>query len=169
MPIRNLLESASGLRIFEYRCAAGPADIPFTEVFADFSLSYVARGSFGCRTRGRHFELVAGSFLVGRSGDEYRCSHEHHDGGDECRSFRWSNSALEGTLWSWFCRLKGNCLRDPLLPRALKNGHGCAGTGQSGIENVSRRASDSADPVANELSSMGSRDTGRSQLPLWVR
>lgn len=95
MPIVNLLESAAGLRIFEYRCAAGPVDTPFTEVFDDFSLSYVTRGSFGCCTRGRHFELVAGSFLVGRRGDEYRCSHEHHDGGDVCLSFHWSSAALD--------------------------------------------------------------------------
>jgi AraC family transcriptional regulator len=95
VPITKLLESASGLRVFDYRCDAGPADTPFTEVFESFSLSYVARGSFGCTTRGRHFELVAGSFLVGRAGDEYQCSHEHHDGGDECLSFHWSGSALD--------------------------------------------------------------------------
>jgi AraC family transcriptional regulator len=95
VPVTRLLESASGLRVVDYRCAAGPADTPFTEVFDGFSLSYVARGSFGCTTRGRHFELVAGSLLVGRAGDEYRCIHEHHDGGDECLSFRWSGSALD--------------------------------------------------------------------------
>ena len=95
MPITKLLESACGLRILDYRCDAGPADTPFTEMFDDFSLSYVARGSFGCTTDGNHFELVAGSFLVGRAGDDYRCSHDHHDGGDECLSFQWSRSALD--------------------------------------------------------------------------
>jgi AraC family transcriptional regulator len=95
VPITTLLESASGWRVFKYRCSAGPADIPFTETFESFSLSYVARGSFGCTTRGRHSELVAGSFLVGRAGDEYECSHEHRRGGDECLSFHWSAAALD--------------------------------------------------------------------------
>lgn len=95
MPAIKLLESASGLRVLDYRCDAGPADIPFTEVFDSFSLSYVAHGSFGCTSRGRHFELVPGSFLVGRAGDEYQCDHEHHGGGDQCLSFHWSGSALD--------------------------------------------------------------------------
>lgn len=97
MQVAQILESASGLRVLDYRDDAGPADTPFTEAFDCFSLSYVARGSFGCTTRGRHFELLPGSFLVGRAGDEYRCSHEHHDGGDECLSFQWSAAALDAS------------------------------------------------------------------------
>jgi AraC-like DNA-binding protein len=46
----------------------------------------VRKGSFGCRTRGRFFELVAGSILVGHPGDEYTCTHDHVCG-DECLSF----------------------------------------------------------------------------------
>jgi AraC-like DNA-binding protein len=46
----------------------------------------VRKGSFGCRTRGRSFELVAGSILVGHPGDEYVCTHDHVCG-DECLSF----------------------------------------------------------------------------------
>lgn len=95
MPVTTLLQSASGLSVLDYRCQAVPTDTPFTEAFDSFSLSYVARGSFGCTTRGKHFELVAGCFLIGRTGDDYRCSHEHHDGGDECLSFHWSGSALD--------------------------------------------------------------------------
>jgi AraC family transcriptional regulator len=93
--LTTLLESASGLRISRYCCAAGPDDVPFTEVFEDFSLSYVSRGSFGCFTRGRQLELVAGSFLIGRARDEFQCTHEHHDGGDECLSFHWNDAALD--------------------------------------------------------------------------
>jgi len=95
VPTTTLLESASGLRVLDYRCQAGPSDIPFSESFDSYSLSYVARGSFGCTTRGRHFELVAGSFLIGRPGDDYQCNHEHHHGGDECLSFHWSGAALD--------------------------------------------------------------------------
>jgi AraC-like DNA-binding protein len=57
------------------------------EVHGGFSVSYVRRGSFGCRTRGRTFELVAGSVLVGHPGDEFMCTHDHVVG-DECLSFR---------------------------------------------------------------------------------
>jgi AraC-like DNA-binding protein len=75
------------IRVSEYRCRAGPDDAPFTELHHRHSISYVRRGSFGCHTRGRSFELVAGSILVGHPGDEYVCSHHHHPCGDECLSF----------------------------------------------------------------------------------
>lgn len=71
----------------DYRCTARPDDPSEVEVHRAFSISYVRRGSFGYRSRGASFELVAGSLLVGRPGDEYVCTHEHHDGGDECLSF----------------------------------------------------------------------------------
>ena len=44
------------------------------------------KGSFGCHSRGRSFELVAGSVLVGHPGDEFICTHDHVCG-DECLSF----------------------------------------------------------------------------------
>ena len=75
------------LRVVDYCCTARPGDPSVVEVHPDFSISYVRRGSFGYRSRGRSFELVAGSLLVGRRGDEYVCTHEHHAGGDECLSF----------------------------------------------------------------------------------
>jgi AraC-like DNA-binding protein len=33
--------------------------------------------------------------LVGHAGDEFVCTHEHHGGGDECLSFRFSDEAAE--------------------------------------------------------------------------
>lgn len=74
------------ITVSDFRCTAGPDDRPFVEQFDCHSISYVRKGSFGCRTRGRSFELVAGSILVGHPGDEYLCSHEHCHG-DECLSF----------------------------------------------------------------------------------
>jgi AraC-like DNA-binding protein len=74
--------------VYEYRCNSGPQDVPFTEVHAEHSLSYVQRGSFGYRSRGKLHELVAGSLLVGNPGDEYACTHEHHCRGDVCLSFK---------------------------------------------------------------------------------
>jgi AraC-like DNA-binding protein len=46
----------------------------------------VRKGSFGCQSRGRTFDLVTGSVLVGFPGDEYVCTHDHACG-DECLSF----------------------------------------------------------------------------------
>jgi AraC-like DNA-binding protein len=94
MPVATLLKSGA-LRVIDYRCHAGPHDRPFTEQHRNFSISYVRRGSFGCLTRGRSFELVAGSFLLGRPGDEYLCTHEHHAQGDECLSFNFDAALLD--------------------------------------------------------------------------
>ena len=74
------------ISVSEFRCSAGPDDTPFVERHRCHSVSYVREGSFGCRTRGRFFELVAGSILVGHPGDEYMCTHDHVCG-DECLSF----------------------------------------------------------------------------------
>lgn len=70
-----------------YTCSSGPDERPFVEQHESWSVSYVQAGSFGCRCRGRSFELVPGSVLLGRPGDEYKCTHEHHRGGDECLAF----------------------------------------------------------------------------------
>lgn len=71
----------------EYVCDATPADAPYTELHAGWSISYVRRGSFGCQTRGQQHELVPGSVLIGQPGDEYLCTHDHHICGDECLAF----------------------------------------------------------------------------------
>ncbi len=76
--------------VYDYRCSAGPADEPFVEVHLRHSLSYVRRGSFGCRTLGASHELVAGAVMVGRPGQEYMATHEHHGCGDECLSIKLS-------------------------------------------------------------------------------
>jgi AraC-like DNA-binding protein len=98
---------ADSIAVSDYRCAAGPGDEPFVERHAGFSLSYVRKGSFGLRSRGRAFELVAGSFLVGHPGDEYLCTHDHVRG-DECLSFQLAPAlvdALGGApeLWRIGC------------------------------------------------------------------
>lgn len=75
------------ISVVDYRCDAGPDDRPFPEHHQAFSLSYVRHGTFGYRVRGRQFEMVAGSLLIGFPGDEFLCTHEHACG-DECLSFR---------------------------------------------------------------------------------
>jgi AraC family transcriptional regulator len=93
----TLLESDS-LSIYDFRCSAGPSDRPFTETHRRHSISYVRRGSFGCRAGGRDYELVAGSLFVGRPGLEYTATHEHHACGDECLSFQFSAGFVESSF-----------------------------------------------------------------------
>jgi AraC family transcriptional regulator len=91
------------IAVVDCRCEAGPDDRPFPEQHNAFSLSYVRKGSFGYHVRGRSYELVAGSFLVGRCGDEFTCTHEHVCGGDECLSVRFTPAMAEsvGTAAMW--------------------------------------------------------------------
>jgi AraC-like DNA-binding protein len=83
---RTTLLQRKSISVSDFRCSAGPDDTPFVERHRCHSVSYVRKGSFGCRTRGRSYELVAGSILVGHPGDEYVCTHDHVCG-DECLSF----------------------------------------------------------------------------------
>lgn len=94
MAATSLLQRGS-ISVSEYRCTAGPDDVPFAEQHQCHSISYVRRGSFGCHTRGRHHELIAGAILVGHPDDEYTCTHEHHVCGDECLSFFLSSELVE--------------------------------------------------------------------------
>jgi AraC-like DNA-binding protein len=95
MPVANLLRSPS-LVVDDYRCDAGPDDRPFVELHADHSISYVRRGSFGYQVNGESYELVAGAFVIGHPGDEYVCTHDHHDGGDECLSIHLTPEMADG-------------------------------------------------------------------------
>ena len=90
-----LLKSSESVRVIDYVCTAGPGTKPYPEQHGVHSLSFVRRGSFGCRSRNRRFELVQGSVLVGYPGDEFTCSHEHHAGGDECLSFQFSPELID--------------------------------------------------------------------------
>jgi AraC-like DNA-binding protein len=68
---------------------------PFTESHGSHCLALVRSGSFGYRVgRARH-ELVPGSVLVGRPGDEYVCTHEHRLGGDRCLSFHFAPAVVD--------------------------------------------------------------------------
>lgn len=93
MPATILAQSGS-LRVEDYRCTASPHELPYTELHRGHSIAYVRKGSFGYRVRGQTHELVAGSLLVGRPGDEYECSHDHAVG-DECLSIHLTPEAVE--------------------------------------------------------------------------
>jgi len=94
MPETTALRRGS-LSVTDYRCHAGPGETPYVERHSAHTISYVRRGSFGIETRGKTFELVAGSVLVGHPGDDYMCRHDHVDGGDECLSFALTPELVE--------------------------------------------------------------------------
>lgn len=103
MPATIIAEHAS-IKVTDYRCTAGPQDRPFVELHDGFSVAYVRTGSFGYSYRGKQFELVAGSLLVGHHGDEFMCTHDHHAGGDECLSFHLSAELVDtigGRMERW--------------------------------------------------------------------
>jgi AraC-like DNA-binding protein len=93
MPVRSLYESES-LRVLDYVCTAQIGERPYPEQHGGYSISYVRAGSFGYRSLGKSFELVAGSVMIGHQGDEYLCTHEHACG-DECLSFHLHAEALD--------------------------------------------------------------------------
>ncbi|HXY75340.1 MAG TPA: AraC family transcriptional regulator [Steroidobacteraceae bacterium] len=94
MPAVTILKS-DALRVYDYHCSLGPSDRAYVEEHDSYSLSYVRRGSFGCLTRGKLFELITGALFVGRPGDEYTCTHEHHVHGDDCLSYHFDESLLD--------------------------------------------------------------------------
>ena len=82
------------ISVTDYQCSVEPGDQPFVELHGGFSISYVRKGSFGCRARGESHELVAGSILVGHPGDEFMCTHDHVYR-DECLSFQFAPALVE--------------------------------------------------------------------------
>ena len=80
--VRRLLDGP--VSVTAYQCDAGPHERAYWEWHDGWSVSYVQRGSFSCRCHGRTHELVPGSVLVLKPGDEYLCTHEHREGGDDC-------------------------------------------------------------------------------------
>jgi len=89
----TLLERPS-VRVVDYRCDRGPGDPAEVERHESFTVAFVRRGSFACRSRAGSFQLVAGSVLVGYPGDEYVCGHDH-SAGDECLSIQLAPEVVE--------------------------------------------------------------------------
>lgn len=99
------LHASPSLSVYHLRCTATPHDEPYPEVHRSYSLGYVKSGSFGCRTLGRQLELVAGAVMIGRPGQEYTATHEHHACGDECLALQLAGELAAslgagGTAWS---------------------------------------------------------------------
>lgn len=171
MQATTLLESES-LSIYDLRCSAGPSDRPFAEMHRRHSISYVRRGSFGCRTGGHDYELVAGSLFVGRPGREYTASHQHHGCGDECLSFKFSSGFVEcfaANVW--------DLASVPPLPRLMVLGElaQAAADGRSsvGLDEVAlllaRRFAAEVVGEAEKPSSASARERRRAvEAALWL-
>ena len=82
----TILLQRPSLTVSDFRCTAVPGEKPFVEQHRCHSISFVRKGSFGYQSRRRTHELVAGSFVIGRPGAEFVCTHDHVCG-DECLSF----------------------------------------------------------------------------------
>jgi AraC family transcriptional regulator len=93
LEVRPLREGS--ISVLDYRCSGARAEAPRAEQHGAFSVSYVRRGTFGYRLGRRSYELVPGSVLLGHAEDSYVCTHDHHDGGDECLSFRFAPDIVE--------------------------------------------------------------------------
>jgi AraC-like DNA-binding protein len=100
-------------------------------VHAGYSLSYVRRGSFGCRTLGAEHELTAGAVMIGRPEREYVATHPHHCQGDECLSIKLSSELAESLDADSLWRLA----RVPPLPELMVLGElaQAAAEGQTGV------------------------------------
>lgn len=95
--IRSRKLHTGPVSVVEHVCRGD--DARSAEMHSRWSLSYVRRGSFSCQCRGRRFQLVPGSFLVGRPGDDFVCTHELHEGGDECLAFYFEPELVEELAW----------------------------------------------------------------------
>jgi len=162
------------LSVVDYRCSMGPDDTPFVEQHHRHSLSYVRKGSFGYNCRGCSHDLVAGSVMVGHMGDEYVCSHEHHDCGDECLSFQLS-SAFADEIGLSADALRIGCR--PPLPQLMIYGElaQAAGYGDNdiGVDEVAllfvARFMESVSGKSGRTTSLPTRDRRRAvESAMWI-
>ena len=161
------------IAVDDYRCESGAGAAPVTEHHAGHSISFVRRGSFGYHSRGRAFELVAGSVLIGHPGDDYVCTHDHVCG-DECLSFFLSPELVE-TIGDAPAIWRAGAL--PPVPelmvmaelaQAAADGTGAIGLDEAGILFADRFARIVADRAPRNLT-VSARDRSRAvAAALWI-
>ena len=173
MASRTLIEREA-LAVYDYRCEARPGDRPFAELHDRYSVAYVRKGSFGYRVGTRAFELVAGSILIGRPGDEYICTHDHHVCGDECLSFQLAPDLAEAVgikPRTW----QSGAL--PPVPGIVVVGElaqaAAAGSSQAGLDEVGlmlvARYLDLMSDSKQDAASAAARDRRRAvEAALWI-
>jgi len=158
---------------FDHRCDRGPQDRPFTEVHGGFSLAYVRRGSFTCEKFGVRHELVAGALNVGRPGDEFVCSHDHHQCGDECLHFSFAPELAEqiapDAAWrSGALPPLADVMVAGELAQAVAGGRGDLGLDEAGLMLASRfaRAVSGGKPAAPRIRAADRRRA--VETALWI-
>ena len=169
---RSLLRGA--VSVVHTHCDSGPDDRPFTELHEGWLVAYVQRGSFGYRCQGVAYDLVPGSLLVGRPGDEYVCSHDHHCDGDECLAFFIAPELvdeIDGRRRAWRSRAVPPVAQLMVLgelARAVATGESDLGLDEVGLALASRFA---RERVGGERSRvvMAPRDRARAvESALWI-
>ena len=172
MTATTLLERPS-ISVSDFRCDAGPGDRPFAEQHRRHSISYVRKGSFGLRCRGKSHELVAGSVLIGHPGDEYTCTHEHVCG-DECLSFFLSAELVE-TLGDSTAIWQAGCA--PPLPELVVLGElaqsAADGNSDIGLDEIGQllasRFVEAVSGKPRKAASLAARDRRRAvEAALWI-
>ncbi len=157
---------SDALTVIDYRCDAGPDAAPFTECHGGFDLAYVRRGSFGYRAGRTSSDLVAGSVLVGRPGDEYVCTHDHVVG-DECLQFQLAPALVE-SLGGRLDRWRGGAV--PPLPelmvlgelaQSVANGGSDLGIDEAGLA-LAARFLDVVTGIPRRRAAPGVRDRRRA-------
>lgn len=89
---------------YDYRCDAKLGSKPFPEEHGSMSISYVRSGSFGYCARGKSYELVPGSVLIGFRGEEFTCTHDYAHG-DVCVSFHLAPEVAQEIAGTGFWRM----------------------------------------------------------------
>lgn len=172
MTATTLLERPS-ISVSDFRCDAGPDDRPFAEQHRCYSISYVRKGSFGLRCRGKSHELVAGSVLIGHPGDEYTCTHEHVCG-DECLSFFLSPELVE-TLGNGKAIWQAGCA--PPLPELVVLGElaqsAADGNSDIGLDEIGQllasRLVEAVSGKPRKAAPLAARDRRRAvEAALWI-
>lgn len=165
--------ACEAITVEDYRCQSHAGAPAFVEHHAGHSISFVRRGSFSYHFRGRVFDLVAGSVLIGHPGDDYACTHEHVCG-DECLSFHLSEELADSIghgsdVW------RTGAL--PPLPelmvlaelaQAAADGAGAIGLDEAGMLFADRFARLAADKAPRSLT-VSARDRSRAvAAALWI-
>lgn len=78
-----------------YVCRGDASERPLVEHHGEWTLAYVQAGGFTCTCHGKRHELMPGAVLLGRPGDAYVCTHDQHQGGDECLAVHFAADVVD--------------------------------------------------------------------------